>query len=175
MNKYFKNKLHIRIFVLMLLILLFPCYKVYADKVMGADGKEYTYSEEYDKSDGPNVTEVTFEVNGYGPDGFFLTSAYMKDLDLFKVDEEHHGWRVYEKDGNKFVVLAAATHEFLSASINGALKGKWDVSKFPYTINFGRKFEHIHYFHTGEMIEFSFENKDFDANNYIDESKITPI
>lgn len=165
MNKYLKIKLHICFYILILVIFLFPICKVYAEKVTGHDGKEYTYSETDDGSNGPDVTEIPFQVNAYGVYSIHQPTAYAES-DSFKVDEEHHGWRVLEKDGNNYVVLAAATHEFLSNNIDGTFK-EGDTKKYPYRINFKRKYNHIHYFHIGEIIEFKFEDKEFDSNNYL--------
>lgn len=151
--KKFK-KIYTIIVIITILITFVPSLIVLAigtSKVTGADGKEYTYSTEDDGTDGPDASTLRFELTGYG--GYQLGSG--KTSADFSNDNKY-GWSELEKDGQKYVVLAAATHEMLNAN-----KGRSGTYWF-----YGAKFDHIHYFHYNDTIQFKFEDENFDSQVY---------
>ena len=104
------------IVAIVLVISIFPSLIVLAvgsSTAKGADGKDYTYSTEDDGTDGPDVSTLRFELTGYG--GHQLGSG--KTSSDFTSNSKY-GWSELEQDGQKYVVLAAATHEMLSANKN---------------------------------------------------------
>ncbi len=142
------------IVAIVLVISIFPSLIVLAvgsSTAKGADGKDYTYSTEDDGTDGPDVSTLRFELTGYG--GHQLGSG--KTSSDFTSNSKY-GWSELEQDGQKYVVLAAATHEMLSAHKNAS--GKYWF--------YGAKFDHIHYFHYNDTIQFKFEDENFDSNVY---------
>lgn len=152
MRKYRLKK--IIIVLTILFVYLFPSAKVFATgpySTTGADGKTYTYSTEDDGTDGPDVKTLRFELTGYG--GTNLGSG--KKSSDFSTNSKY-GWSEYEKDGQKYVVFAAATHEMLSAH-----KGRTGTYWF-----YGAKFDHIHYFHYNDTVQFKFEDQNFDSEVY---------
>ena len=94
MNKQSKIKLYNVLFIIFIVIFLFPIYKVYADTIKGSDGKEYTYSETDDGSDGADVTTIPFEASGYLKDK--LETGYTASD--FKVDTSNHGYSTLFKN-----------------------------------------------------------------------------
>lgn len=160
MNKQSKIKLYNVLFIIFIVIFLFPIYKVYADTIKGSDGKEYTYSETDDGSDGADVTTIPFEASGYLKDK--LETGYTASD--FKVDTSNHGWRVYEENGNEYVVLAAASHNLINKYLKNP--SNYNTTDNPFMLNFGRKFDHIHYFNMGDIVYFSFDDTEFDSKLY---------
>lgn len=159
MNKKTNLKKYMFFFIILMLVFSFQFFKVFAETIEGSDGNEYSYVEVDDGANGADVTAIPFELSGYGKEK--LEEGYT-DSD-FKVDSKY-GWRVYEKDGNEYVVLAAASHKLLNNYINNPQN--YDTSANPYMLNFGRKFDHIHYFDIGDIVYFAFEDNDFDSNLY---------
>ena len=153
MNNHIKIKMLSCLLVIETFIFLFPFFRSYADTIKGADGKEYTYSTEDDGSDGPDVATIPFELTGYG--GETLATGY-KDSD-FTIDSKY-GWRWYhnDEDGNDYVVVATASHRLF----NAYKKHPEDYKSKSYMVNFGRKFEHIHYFNMNDVFYFTFANSD---------------
>lgn len=68
----------------------------------------------------------------------------------------NYGWRELEQNGQKYVVVAAATHEMITYN-KGRTGSRWF---------YGVKFDHIHYFHYNDTIQFKFEDESFDSNVY---------
>lgn len=154
-----KSKNIIRIYcifvIIALVISLLPSLDVFAvgtNKTNGADGKTYTYSEEDDGTDGPDVSTLRFELTGYG--GGNTLGSGKNDSDF--TTNTKHGWREFEQNGQKYVVLAAATHEMITYNKNR------DENYWFY----GAKFDHIHYFHYNDTIQFKFEDESFDSEVY---------
>ena len=140
--------------IITIVISLVPSLIVLAigsEQTTGADGKTYTYSTSDDGTDGPDVTTLRFELTGYG--GYQLGSG-KTDNDF--TTNSKYGWREFEKDGQRYVVFAAATHEMLNAN-----KGRSGTYWF-----YGAKFDHIHYFHYNDTIQFKFEDESFDSQVY---------
>lgn len=156
MNKRYKLKKLI-IVLTILFVYLFPSVTVFATgpySTTGADGKTYTYSTEDDGTDGPDVKTLRFELTGYG--GSNLGSG--KTSSDFSTNSKY-GWSEYEKDGQKYVVFAAATHEMLGEHKNAVNAG----GKYWF---YGAKFDHIHYFHYNDTVQFKFEDQNFDSEVY---------
>lgn len=156
-NKY-RLKKRIIIVLTIFFVCLLPSKMILAkgDKsTQGADGKTYTYTTEDDGTDGPDVKTLRFELTGYG--GNLLGSG--KVPSDFSVNSKY-GWSEYEKDGQKYVVLAAATHEMIEYN-----KGKRISAGSTYWF-YEAKFDHIHYFHYNDTIQFKFEDQNFDSTVY---------
>lgn len=153
MNNRCSKKKHNIIAIVILFVCLLPSLIIYAtgsESTQGADGKTYTYSTEDDGTDGPDVKTLEFELTGYG--GNLLGSG--KVSSDFTTNSKY-GWSEFEKDGQKYVVLAAATHEMLSSN-----KGRTGTYWF-----YGAKFDHIHYFHYYDTVQFKFDDS-FDSQVY---------
>lgn len=154
MNKKEIIKILFIILIVSIFITLFPSSLVFAvgeHEVTGADGKTYTYSDTDDGTDGPDVKGLRFELTGFG--GNTLATGL---TDESFTENSKYGWREYEKDGKKYVVLCGATHEMLAYSAN-----RDDKYWF-----YGKKFDHIHYFHHYDTIQFKFEDQSFDSEVY---------
>ena len=154
MNKEYRLEKCIIIVLTVLFVCLFPSLTVFATgdhSTTGADGKTYTYSIDDDGTDGPDVSTLRFELTIFG--GNQLATGLTDDS--FTTNSKY-GWREYEKDGVKYVVLCGATHEMLAYSKNRA-----DEYWF-----YGAKFDHIHYFHHYDTIQFKFEDQNFDSEVY---------
>lgn len=97
--------------------------------------------------DGPNVKDssIDWQLTCYGGEKLGGTGF---TEDNFTTNEKY-GWCEYEKDGVKYVVLAAATHELLQSGEVGATRD----SK-------------LHYFSYYDTIQFEFVDKNFDNNTY---------
>ena len=133
MRKY-RDKKSIIIIIALLFVCLLPSLVILAtgsQTTTGADGKTYTYSTEDDGTDGPDVKTLRFELTGYG--GHLLGSG--KVSSDFTTNSKY-GWSEYDINGQKYVVLAAATHEMFASN-----KGRTGTYWF-----YGAKFDHIHYF-----------------------------
>ena len=149
MNK--QTKKHKCIFLLFIIfIFLFPKNMVFAGSYT-VGGKTYTYSTDDDGKDGPDVSTLKFELTGFG--GKQIGSGV--DVHKFTTNSKY-GWQEYEVDGVKYVVIGAATHEMLR-QYHGTTGDNWF---------YGAKFDHIHYFHYFETIQFKFEDPKFDSNVY---------
>lgn len=142
MKKQLKKKILFILVMCMIFLYLFPTNITLA---------VHPYTTEDDGTDGPDVSTLRFELTKFG--GSSLGSGYS---DSQFTTNPTYGWREFEKDGQKYVVLAAATHEMLSAN-----KGRGDTYWF-----FGVKFNHIHYFRYEDTIQFKFEDQSFDSNVY---------
>ena len=160
MNKHYKNKLHIVLFVVIIFILLFPEYKVFAEiksLYLEDNGETYTYNTEDDGTDGPEVNSIQYMLTGYG--GKFLGATKNGKRftdDDFTIDDKY-GWRYYEQNGLKYVVFAAATHTYLTSTSpadHNYFFDKW-------------KFSHIHYFKYFDVIKFKFKDTKSDSNEYL--------
>lgn len=97
--------------------------------------------------DGPDVKDssIDWQLTCYG--GKVLGGTNFTENDF--TTNEKYGWCEYEKDGVKYVVLAAATHELLQSGEVGATRD----SK-------------LHYFSYYDTIQFEFVDKNFDNNTY---------
>lgn len=97
--------------------------------------------------DGPDVKDssIDWQLTCYG--GEVLGGTNFTENDF--TTNEKYGWCEYEKDGVKYVVLAAATHELLQSGEVGATRD----SK-------------LHYFSYYDTIQFEFVDKNFDNNTY---------
>lgn len=149
MNNKYKRKIYLIICALMVFIFLFPLPILYATN---PDEATEPYVTEDDGSDGPDTDDIKFELTGYV--GENALGSGKTDADF--TTNSKYGWREYEKNGEKYVVLAAATHEMLSANI-----GRTGTYWF-----YGAKFDHIHYFHYNDTIQFKFEDESFDSEVY---------
>ncbi len=149
MNNKYKRKIYLIICALMVFIFLFPLPILYATN---PDEATEPYVTEDDGSDGPDTDDIKFELTGYV--GGNALGSGKTDADF--TTNSKYGWREYEKNGEKYVVLAAATHEMLSANI-----GRTGTYWF-----YGAKFDHIHYFHYNDTIQFKFEDESFDSEVY---------
>ncbi len=97
--------------------------------------------------DGPDVSNANIEWTLTCYSGEDLGTGFTEDD--FTTNEKY-GWCEYEKDGEKYVVLAAATHELLQSGEVGATRN----SK-------------LHYFNYYDTIEFTFADEKFgDSNTY---------
>lgn len=97
--------------------------------------------------DGPDVKDssIDWQLTCYGGEALGGTGFTENDF----TTNEKYGWCEYEKDGVKYVVLAAATHELLQSGEVGATRD----SK-------------LHYFSYYDTIQFEFVDKNFDNNTY---------
>lgn len=97
--------------------------------------------------DGPDVkdTSIDWQLTCYCGEKLGGTGFTEADFTA----NEKYGWCEYEKDGVKYVVLAAATHELLQSGEVGATRD----SK-------------LHYFSYYDTIQFEFVDKNFDNNTY---------
>lgn len=152
MSKNIKEKFCIFLYFIIIFIFLFPSSNVFAE-TLKENGETYTYYTEDDGTDGPEVNTITYMLTGYGGEKL---GAGIKGKELTDIDKKY-GWRWYEKDGVKYVVLAGATHEYLTSK-----------NKSDQLYNFDKfKFTHIHYFRYFDTITFRFEDANYDPNLYV--------
>ena len=129
------------------------------------NGKTYSYTTTDDGTNAVSLESVKFKLTCYGDaaggNSFFcgLSSANLAGYD------EKYGWGYFEINGERYVAMAGALHEYIPSSEWG---GRGRINRA------GRKYNHIYYFNTGyntpleqcEKIQFKFENQDFDSNVY---------
>lgn len=159
MDKNLKKIILIISFIL--IIFLLPNNKVYAEEET-VNGKSYTYTTSDDGSSGVSLDSVEIKLTCYGDaaggSGFFcgLSSANLAGYD------EKYGWGYFEINGERYVAMAGALHDYIPSS-------EWGGSE-----RAGRKYNHIYYFKTGyntpldncEKIQFKFKDQNFDSNVY---------
>lgn len=151
MNKQTKFSYKYVFILFIIFMFLFSNCKVYAEQCT-ENGRTYNYVSSDDGTDGPNASTLQFKLTGFG--GYRMHSGVTADQ--CTTANTPHGWAEYEKDGYRYVVLAAATHEHLQNNL-----GRADEYWF-----WGKKFEHIHYFRLWETIQFKFVDEGFDSNVY---------
>lgn len=153
------------IMISILCIFLLPYNIVFAEEET-INGQNLTYTTTDDGSNTVSLDSVKFKLTCYGDgkggSGFFcgLTSS-----DLAGYDEKY-GWGYFEINGERYVAMAGALHDYISSSEWSSENGGFGAA--------GRKYNHIYYFKTGyntsledcEKIQFKFENQDFDSNVY---------
>ena len=159
MDKNFQKILLTISFIL--IIFLLPNNKVYAEEEI-INGKSYTYTTNDDGSSGVSIDSIEIKLTCYGDaaggSGFFcgLSSADLSGYD------EKYGWGYFEINGERYVAMAGALHDYIPSS-------EWGGSE-----RAGRKYNHIYYFKTGyntqlnecEKIQFKFKDQNFDSNVY---------
>ena len=97
--------------------------------------------------DGPDVKDsnIVWKLTCYSGENLGGTGFSESDF----TTNEKYGWCEYEKDGVKYVVLAAATHELLNSGEVSATRN-----------------DKIHYFSYYDTVQFNFADKNFDSNTY---------
>ena len=156
---------HVLLFItIFLFIFLLPYNGVYAEEET-INGKTYSYTTTDDGSNAVSLESVKFKLTCYG-DGAGGSSFFcgLSSANLAGYDEKY-GWGYFEIDGERYVAMAGALHDYISS-------GEW--SSILGVGASGRKYNHVYYFNTGyntpldqcEKFQFKFENQEFDSNVY---------
>lgn len=146
MKKQLNKKILFILTMFMIFLYLFPINITLADTLP-------PYTTEDDGTDGPDVSDpsIIWELTTFGPEDL---PALSDEEEAALTTNPERGWKEYtdEDDGEKYVVLAGATHELLASDHR--------------LYFFGYKFNHIHYFSYFDTIQFKFEDQSYDSNVY---------
>ena len=162
MNK--TTKITIAFTIIILCIFLLPHNNVYAEEEI-VNGQKCIYTTTDDGSSGVSLDSVKFKLTCYGDaKGGNTFFCGLNSSDLAGYDEKYH-WGYFEINGERYVAMAGALHDYISDPAWSADLG-YGAS--------GRKYNHIYYFKTGyntpldqcEKISFKFEDQSFDSNVY---------